>query len=99
MEGQNLEYEVLNPWAETDPRPLSGLSPRVTDLAGATVGLLCHWKIASKAILTFVEERLKQRYPAMKTTWFFRARGADAVSRDYLKPEDDLQNPAYQGTG
>jgi len=39
MKGTNYQYEVLNPWADLDPVPLRGISPRVTDLAGKTIGL------------------------------------------------------------
>ncbi len=32
-------YDVVSPWAETDPLPLSGINPRLPDLRGTRVGL------------------------------------------------------------
>jgi len=67
----NGQYEVLNPWAEADPIPLRGISPRVADLTGRTIGLLCaSYKVASQPILTVVEEKLKERFPKLKFSWF-----------------------------
>lgn len=70
-----MEYEVLNPWAEVDPIPLSGISPRVKDLAGKTIGLYAMIsKVASRPILTVVEQKLKERFPTMKLSWFLHDR-------------------------
>ena len=67
----NGQYEVLNPWAEVDPIPLRGISPRVADLTGRSIGLLCDtFKVASRPILTVVEEKLKERFPKLKFSWF-----------------------------
>jgi hypothetical protein len=64
------EYEVLNPWAEVDPVPLRGISPRLTDIAGKRIGLFSTWKRAAKPILTAVEMKLKERYPDCETSWY-----------------------------
>ena len=66
----NGQYEVLSPWADADPIPLKGLAPRVTDLAGKKIGLLCNNKRAGRPILTVVEEQLKKRYPDSEFSWF-----------------------------
>ena len=67
----NGQYEVLNPWAEADPVPLRGISRRVTDLTGKTIGLFCaSYKVASRPILTVVEEKLKEKFPKLKFSWF-----------------------------
>ncbi len=67
----NGQYEVLNPWAEADPIPLRGISPRVPDLNGKTVGFYCHsCKRASLPILTTVEKKLRERFPTLKSSWF-----------------------------
>ena len=67
----NGQYEVLNPWAEADPIPLRGISRRVTDLTGKTIGLFCaNYKVASRPILTVVEEKLKDKFPKLKFSWF-----------------------------
>jgi hypothetical protein len=59
----NGQYEVLSPWAEADPIPLKGISPRIKDLAGKKIGLFCNSKRASKPIMTAIAEKLKERYP------------------------------------
>ena len=67
----NGQCEVLNPWAEVDPIPLRGISPRVTDLTGKTIGLFAAlYKPASRPILTVVEQKLKERFPTLKLSWF-----------------------------
>jgi hypothetical protein len=72
-------YEVLSPWAEADPIPLQGLSPRVTDLAGKKIGLLCNNKRAAPLILNVTERILKERYPTSQISWF-RARSFSVSS-------------------
>jgi hypothetical protein len=57
------QYEVLNPWAEADPIPLRGISPRVENLAGKKIGLFANWKRAARPITTSVEKRLGAMYP------------------------------------
>ncbi len=66
----NGQYEVLNPWAEADPIPLRGISPRVTELKDKTIGLLFSTKRAARPILTVVQEKLKERFPTLKFIWF-----------------------------
>ncbi|MBI4295717.1 MAG: hypothetical protein HY667_01225 [Chloroflexi bacterium] len=67
MSGQ---YEVLSPWAEADPVPPKGISPRLTDLAGKKIGLFANGKRASRPILTVVEKKLRQRYPTAEISWY-----------------------------
>ena len=69
MKGENIKYEVLNPWADVDIPKLEGLSPRVADLTGKTIGLLYNAKVAARPILTVVKERLRERFPTLKTSW------------------------------
>ena len=64
------QYEVLNPWAEVDPVPMRGLSPRVSDLAGKKIGLFVNGKRASRPIMTVVEEKLKERFPTAEFSYF-----------------------------
>lgn len=63
-------YEVLSPWAEADPKPLNGISPRLADLAGKKIGLLCNNKRAAPLILDVTERLLKERYPTCQTSRF-----------------------------
>jgi len=67
MDGQ---YEVLNPWAEVDPVPLKGLTPRVADLKGKTVGLFSNNKVAATPIVGVVERKLKERFPTLNFSLF-----------------------------
>jgi hypothetical protein len=64
-------YEVLSPWAEADPIPLQGLSPRLDKLDGKKIGLLCNSKRASPLILDVTESLLKQRFPEAVISRFF----------------------------
>jgi hypothetical protein len=66
------QYEVLNPWAEVDPIPLRGISPRLADLKGKRIGLFCNYKRAARPILTIVEEKLKEKFPNCDTIWFMQ---------------------------
>jgi len=63
-------YEVLSPWAEADPVPLKGLSPRISDLAGKKIGLLRNGKKAAEPVLTVVEKILRKKYPTAEFIWF-----------------------------
>lgn len=66
----NGQYEVLGPWAEVDPVPLKGISPRLTDLAGKKVGFFWNSKRAAKPMLAVLEEKLKARFPACESDHF-----------------------------
>ena len=57
-------YDVLNPWAEVDPKPLDGISPRVSDLANKKIGLCLNDKRAGPLIMTVVERKLRERLPS-----------------------------------
>jgi hypothetical protein len=63
-------YEVLSPWADADPIPLKGLTPRINDLAGKKIGLLRNGKRAAQPIMTVVEKLLRSRYPTSEFIWF-----------------------------
>ena len=67
---ENCQYEVLRSWAEVDQATLQGLSERLTDLKGKTIGLFDSMKAASKGVLTVVEEELNKRLPSTTFTWF-----------------------------
>jgi hypothetical protein len=84
MAGQTTEsqYEVLNPWAEVDPIPLRGISPRVTGtLAGKKIGLFANFKRAARPILTEVEKKLKAKYPNIETS-LFDSRGNNVLETE-----------------
>ncbi len=64
------QLEVLSPWAEVDPMPVRGISPRVDTLAGKKVGLFANFKRAARPMATAIEKRLKARYPGIQTSLF-----------------------------
>lgn len=64
------DYEVLSPWAEADPAPFRGISPRVASLADKRIGLYRNTKRAAPPILEIVEKRLKERFPTIEFTSF-----------------------------
>jgi len=63
-------YEVLSPWAEVDPIPVRGISPRVDTLAGKKIGLFANFKLAARPIQAVVERRLKERFPDCEISLF-----------------------------
>ncbi len=69
----NTQYEVLNPWAEVDPMPLRGISPRPGNLDGKKIGLYHNDKRAAGPMLAVVASRLKQKYPTLTFKSFLRA--------------------------
>ena len=64
------QYEVLSPWAEVDPIPLRGISPRVETLDGKKIGLFANFKRAARPIQSYVEKKLKERFPGCETSLF-----------------------------
>jgi hypothetical protein len=72
------QYEVLSPWAEVDPIPPRGISPRVDTLAGKNIGLFVNMKRAAKPIRAYVDKKLKERFPDCQTSYF------EAPSQKYL---------------
>ena len=64
------QYEVLSPWAEVDPRPVRGISPRLDNLSGKKIGLFANFKRAAVPIAQAIEKRLKAQYPDIQTNLF-----------------------------
>ena len=58
----STDFEILSPWADIDPLPLKGIAPRLTNLAGKTIGLFALSKRASRPIVLAVGEKLKERF-------------------------------------
>ncbi len=77
----NPSYEVLSPWAEVDPKPLVGISPRLDDLRGKRIGLYQNFKSAAKPIQDAVERELRARYGAAVTITRFAHGVNDEVAR------------------
>ena len=70
QEAPETQYEVLSPWADVDPVPVRGLSPRVDTLRGKTIGLFANFKRAAVPIQDEVARRLKERFPDCETSLF-----------------------------
>ncbi|UCG65639.1 MAG: hypothetical protein JSW12_00850 [Deltaproteobacteria bacterium] len=73
-----VTLEVLNPRGEIEPPKTLGISPRVTDLAGKTIGLYDNGKQGFTAFLDVTEKLLKEKYP---TATIKRYRGAFDLGR------------------
>lgn len=64
------DYEVLSPWADADPVPLRGITPRPKDLAGKKIGLFLNEKRAAFLLLSAFEKELLERFPTATTSWY-----------------------------
>jgi hypothetical protein len=90
VENTSATYEVLSPWSEADPIPLQGLSPRLDDLAGKKIGLLCNSKRAAPLILEVAERLLKEKYTTVATSYFYaRSFSVSTLERDRKEEFDD----------
>ena len=70
-ESSEAQYDVLSPWAEVDPIPLRGISPRLETLAGKKIGLFVNYKRAARPIGVALEKRLKSMYPGSEISSFY----------------------------
>ena len=66
------QYEVLNPWAEIDPLPLRGITPRLNDLNNKKIGLFHNDKVGAAPINSLVEAKLKEKFPSLEFSRFLR---------------------------
>jgi hypothetical protein len=67
---QDIQFEVLSPWADADPIPVRGISPRLDSLAGKKIGLFVNSKRAAMPISKSVDKKLKEMYPDIQTIVF-----------------------------
>ena len=66
----DTQFEALSPWADVDPIPLRGISPRIPTLAGKKIGLFVNPKRAAMPIAESIDKRLKTMYPDIQTIVF-----------------------------
>jgi len=66
----NGQFEVLNPWAEVDPIPLRGISPRLPNLDGKRIGLFCNVKRTARPMLAVVERKLREKFTTLEFTYY-----------------------------
>jgi hypothetical protein len=71
QEATEGRYAVLDPWAEADPMPLKGISPRIDTLSGKKIGLFVNYKRAARPIGLSLEKRLNAMYPDSKVSYFY----------------------------
>ena len=62
-DSSDIQYEVLSPWGEADPKQLRGISPRLDDLSGKKIGLFANYKRAAVPIALALKEQLESKYP------------------------------------
>ena len=82
MEKKN-QYDILSPWAEADPVPLKGISPRLASLEGKKIGLFQNFKQASKQMTLTIEKKLKEKFADLETSIF------DSTDQNVLVTETD----------
>ncbi|MDM7994758.1 MAG: hypothetical protein QUT30_03625 [Acidobacteriota bacterium] len=63
----DTQFEVLSPWADVDPIPLRGISPRLPSLAGKKIGIFVNPKRAAMPIAESIIARLGSMYPDAQT--------------------------------
>jgi hypothetical protein len=68
----STDYEVLSPWADIDPVPVKGISPRLDGLEEKTFGFFMNSKIAAEPMADIMEEKIKEKYPSMTFSRFVR---------------------------
>ncbi len=66
----DVKFEVLSPWADADPIPFRGISPRLDSLSGKKIGLFVNSKRAAMPISKAVDSKLKGMYPDIQTIVF-----------------------------
>lgn len=82
-------YEVLKPWAEVDPRPVTGISDRVEDLKGKNIGLFANFKRAAPLILTSIKQNLKEKFPEAEFSDFVFQKNFDVDKTSEVKKLED----------
>jgi hypothetical protein len=59
----DIQYEVLSPWADVDPKPLQGISPRLDNFSGKKIGLFANYKRAAMPIARSLQAKFQAKYP------------------------------------
>jgi hypothetical protein len=74
-----MTYEVLSPWAETDPVPLRGITPRLADIRGKRIGLYANYKRAAVPVQDAMNVALRQRFGDTISIQRFAQQGSNDV--------------------
>jgi len=84
-----VSFELLNPRGEIEPPPTLAPTPRVTDLAGKTVGLYWNGKVGTDVFFDTVENLLKEKFPTIKVLRYVGAFDpGDALAAKMAKEVD-----------
>ena len=65
-----MRYTVLSPWAEVDQSNLYGLSPRLSDMNGKTIGMFGDFMNVATYMLQVVEKHILEKYPEAKFSYY-----------------------------
>jgi hypothetical protein len=84
------EYEVLSPWAEADPMPFRGISPRLNGLAGKKIGLLVNTKRAAAPAMQVLKRKLTEKFPTVEFTEFANLKPNETINEHGAK--DDFED-------
>lgn len=97
------QYQVLSPWAQADPLPLKGITPRINSLAGKKIGLFANYKRAADPIIQALLTRLKATYPDAQFSLYKSAEWnvteAETRNRDKFKKWVDGVDAAVLAVG
>jgi hypothetical protein len=63
QDSSGIKYKVLSPWADVDPKPLQGISPRLDNLSGKKIGLFANYKRAAMPIARSLQAKFQAKYP------------------------------------
>jgi hypothetical protein len=91
-----VAIEVLNPRGEIELDEVYGISPRVPELAGKTIGLYSNGKGGVTQFLDMVEANIKEKYP---TATIKRYGGAFDVGDQLAKQIAGEVNAVVYGLG
>jgi hypothetical protein len=84
---QSNQYEVLSPWAEADPTPFRGISPRLDTLAGKKIGLLVNTKRAAVPTMQVLKRRLTEKFSNVEFTEFANLKPNETITEHEAKEE------------
>ena len=65
-----MNYTVMSPWAEVDQSDLHGLSPRMADLNGKTIGMFGDFMKVATFMLQVVEKHIKRQFPEARFSYY-----------------------------
>jgi hypothetical protein len=77
----NVQYRVLSPWADADPVPLRGISPRLASLEGKKIGIFRNFKQAAKPYAAVMAQKLRERYITSQIS-IYESNGANALETE-----------------